>query len=322
MATPLYSVGYDHLVVLDSQVVLEGKPLEQMPWSSLFAGSILLLVTRQVQTEIDRRKSDGRLGKRARAFNKLLDYFIEQRIPSLILTSPKVDVATVANRPIDWSGLDDLDREDGDDRIVAQALNALVDDPAKLVLLSHDMRPRDAAATHGLRAVKLPETWLRDPEPSPDQRRINELEARNRLLSADQPQVDVALKVVTPEPWRYLTVGPASQAQVEAIMIKKLARAPQQGSRRGNYGLGFTDYDSSHDGRLEDWRTMLREDLPLMHEGLARMHAQHRIRVTIPMSDQSRLKTFRWRSGQGTLSFTPSRMRFSLRGQPRLTRVR
>ena len=59
---------------------------------------------------------------------------------------------------------------------MAQALNALIDDPTRVVLLSHDMRPRDAAATHGLRAMKLPETWLREPEPTPDQKRIVELD--------------------------------------------------------------------------------------------------------------------------------------------------
>jgi hypothetical protein len=85
---PLATGAYDHLVVIDTQVVLEAKPLDQLPWSDLFPGSVLLLVTRQVQVEIDGKKNDGRLGKRARAFNKLLDSFIETRVPAQILAAP------------------------------------------------------------------------------------------------------------------------------------------------------------------------------------------------------------------------------------------
>ncbi|MBO9510880.1 PIN domain-containing protein [Erythrobacter sp. A6_0] len=279
-AIPLSTTAYDNVVLLDSQVVLEAKPLDQLPWSDLFTGSVLLLVARQVQTEIDRRKNDGRLGKRARAFNKLLDGYIVDRVPSEVLSNPKVDVATVANRPIDWDALDDLDRDDPDDRIVAQALNAILDDPSRIVLLSHDMRPRDAAATHGLSAVKLPEGWLRDPEPSPHERRIVELEARNKLLSADQPLLKVRIEAVTPTPWTYREVGEAPEDQAAAILEAKLATAPTQ-SRGGPFGVGMGSYDYSHDGRIKAWQAVMREDVMLMHRGLTKLHAQHRVRVTI-----------------------------------------
>ncbi|PZT91728.1 MAG: hypothetical protein DI637_01665 [Citromicrobium sp.] len=279
-AIPLNTAAYDNVVLIDSQVVLEAKPLDQLPWGDLFMGSILLLVARQVQTEIDRRKNDGRLGKRARAFNKLLDSYITSRTPSEILKSPKVDVATVANRPIDWNALDDLDRDDPDDRIVAQALNARLDKPDRIVLLSHDMRPRDAAATNGLSAMKLPEEWLRDPEPSPDQRRIAELEARTKLLSTDQPQLEVRLKAITPTPWIYREVEEAITSKSSALLNAKLANAPTQ-SRSDPYGLRFGTYDYSHDDRVATWQAIMREDLPLMHRGLTKLHAQHRIQVTV-----------------------------------------
>lgn len=306
MTNPLVTASYDHVVIIDSQVVLEAKPLEQLPWGSLFQGSVLLLVTRQVQSEIDRKKNDGRLGKRARAFNKLLDGFILHRVPSAIMETPKIDVATVSNRSIDWDALDDLDRDDGDDRIVAQALNAIIDEPTRLVLLSHDMRPRDAAANHGLRAVKLPETWLRDPEPTPDQKRINELEAKVRLLAADQPQLVVRLGIVTPEPWIYREVSAATVEQTQAVLSRELANAPRQ-SRGGPIGIGLGTYDYSHDDRVEAWEATMREDIPLMHRGLTMLHAQHRIRVTVenvgPISAEG--LSLEIRSGNVTLHSMP-----------------
>lgn len=280
MTAPLVTTSYDNVVVLDSQVVLEARPLHELPWGDLFHGSILLLVVRQVQTEIDRKKNDGRLGKRAREFNKLLDGFIENRVPSPVMAAPKVDVATVRNHRINWDNLEDLDRDDGDDRIVAQSLNAIVDDPTRLVLLSHDMRPRDAAATYSLKALKLPETWLRDPEPSPNQKRINELEAKVKLLAADQPHLEVRLEFVTPEPWIYREVSPPTPKQVRAILDRKLASAPPQ-SRRRPFDIGTGSFDPSHGDRLEAWEAVIQEDIPQIHRGLTKLHAQHRIRVTI-----------------------------------------
>lgn len=279
MKTHLTTSNYDNVVIIDSQVVLEAKPLEQLPWRDLFEGSILLLVVRQVQAEIDGKKSDGRIGKRARAFNKLLDGFIENREPSPVTAEPQVDVATVANWTIDWEALDGLDRENGDDRIVAQSLNAMVDNPDKLVLLSHDMRPRDAAITHGLKAVKLPETWLKEPEPSPHDRRVRELEAKVRLLEADQPQLNVRIEIISPKPWIYLEVAPPTAEQVNAILSNKIANAPQQ-SQSSLFGVG-NNHDYSHKGRLAAWEKNIREDIPLMHRGLTKLYSQHRIRVTV-----------------------------------------
>lgn len=128
-------------------------------------------VCRQAQSEIDAKKNGSRLGTRARCFNKLLGRFLETRLPAeLFADPPRVDVALVANGRIDWEAFYDLDRGDGDDRVVTQALHARVNDLTRLELLSHDTRPRDGAITHGLGAIKLPEHWLREPEPSPDER--------------------------------------------------------------------------------------------------------------------------------------------------------
>jgi hypothetical protein len=279
MKTTLETTNYDNLVIIDSQVVLEAKPLEQLPWKELFEGSILLLVVRQVQTEIDAKKGDGRLGKRARGFNKQLDGFIESRLPSSVTTDPTVDVATLQNKAIDWDCLESLDRNNGDDLIVAQSLNALIDRPDDLVLLSHDMRPRDAAATHGLKAVKLPETWLKEPEPSPHERRLKELEQKIRLLEADQPQLKLHIEAISAEPWKYREVTPPSSDQVNEMLLKLIAEAPRQ-PQRSRWDVGL-DYDHSFGDRLKNWEKNLREDLPQIHKGLTKLYAQHRIRVKI-----------------------------------------
>lgn len=282
MPAALNTSAYDRVLIIDTQVVLETKPLDQLPWSEFGQGPILLLVCRQAQSEIDAKKNDGRLGTRARSFNKLLDTFLEIRSPAELLAGPpRVDVALVANARIDWDALDDLDRDDGDDRIVAQALNARVDDPTRLELLSHDMRPRDGAITHGLGAVKLPEHWLREPEPSPDERERARLERELRVLRTEQPAIRVRVEAITPTPWRKLLVQPASEEQTAAIQNAILRAAPRQDDA-DEFGIASLSRDHSFDDRKRKWRERLvARDMPAMHLGLQRLHAQHRVRITI-----------------------------------------
>lgn len=282
MSRTLNISAYDRVLVIDTQVVLETKPLDQLPWSEFGHGPVLLLVCRQAQSEIDAKKNDGRLGTRARSFNKLLDSFLETRSPAALFNGPpQVDVALVSNSRIDWEALDDLDRDDGDDRIVAQALHAMVDDRTRLELLSHDMRPRDGAITHGLGAVKLPEHWLRTPEPSPDERDRARLERELRVLRTEQPTIEVRVEAITPLPWRKLMVEPASDEQREAIQNAILRKAPRQ-DMEGPLVLSSMTHDYSFDDRKSKWRERLvAKDLPAMHLGLQRLHAQHRVRITI-----------------------------------------
>lgn len=282
MSNILNISAYNRVLVIDTQVVLETKPLDQLPWGEFGQGPVLLLVCRQAQSEIDAKKNDGRLGTRARSFNKLLDSFLETRLPAKLFAGPpRVDVALVANARIDWDALDDLDRDDGDDRIVAQALHALVDDRTRLELLSHDMRPRDGAITHGLGAIKLPEHWLRAPEPSPDERERARLERELRVLRTEQPMIEVRVEATTPLPWRKLVMEPASNEQTEAIQSAILRAAPRQ-DREDALGFSSMNRDYSFDDRKRKWRERLvAKDLPAMHLGLQRLHAQHRVRITI-----------------------------------------
>jgi hypothetical protein len=282
MPTVLQTSSYQRVILIDTQVVLETKPIEQLPWSELGEGPFLLLVCRQVQSEIDARKNDGRLGNRARSFNRLMDAFLESRVPAVVVAGPpRVDVALVGHARVNWNAFDDLDADDGDDKIVAQALNALVDDRGRIELLSHDMRPRDAAITNGLHAIKLPEHWLRQPEPSPDERERARLERELRVLRAEQPTIEITVESVMALPWRRVSIGQASVQQTETICTAILVAAPRQG-KEDALGLGLINRDYSFEDRHKKWRErLLTKDLPIMHLGLQRLHAQYRIMVTV-----------------------------------------
>lgn len=273
----LATSDYTRILLIDTQVILETKPLEQLPWTEFGEEPILLLICRQVQSEIDAKKSDSRLGKRSREFNKFLDAFLETRTPvTLVNGTPRIDVALVSNVRIDWTSLDELDPDDGDDKIIGQALNALIDDRSRIEVLSHDMRPRDAAFTHGLRALKLPEHWMRDPEPSSDSRARSRLEEEVRLLRSDQPIMNVRVEAVTNAPWKTVSIAQPEIKQFDLIKNSILFKSPRQETD------SYFPRDYSFDDRHRKWRDrLLNTELPAMHLGLQRLHAQHRIFVTV-----------------------------------------
>lgn len=281
MSNSLDASAYDRIIVIDTQVVLETQPLDQLPWGELGDGPILLLVCRQVQSEIDAKKNDGRLGTRARKFNHLLDDFLERRLPTnLRESSPRVDVALLSNDRIDWSSLNDLDPDDGDDKIIGQALYARMDDRSRIEILSYDMRPRDAAATHGLKAIKLPEHWLRAPEPSPTERERTRLENELRVLRTDQPAIEITLETITPTPWTRMIVQEASPEQLENIKVAILRKAPRQDDNDTLFSSLNRDY--SFDERKRKWQDRLvNDELPNMHSALERLHGQQRVTVII-----------------------------------------
>ncbi|MER8872491.1 hypothetical protein NKI04_21625 [Mesorhizobium sp. M0814] len=255
--------AYDRVFALDTQMVFEARPLTQLPWSTLSSGPILLLILPQVSSEADARKRDGRLATRARELNRMLDPSIELgRATQLVAKPLRVDIAYVAAGRPDWDRLDDLDRENGDDRIVAQALHAKIDNPSRVEILSFDSRPRAGARRHGLGALKPDETWLLDQEPSPSDRRVAELERRVQLLQANEPSL--RLSISTPEPLVRTRVPELAAESVKPVVRMILAKNRRE-QNSGYFDVGLHSnpyYDSDYDNYSRDLSQI---DIPSIH---------------------------------------------------------
>ncbi len=307
MTTPLDTTGYNRVFALDTQMVFEARPLEQLDWASLSPGPILLLVLPQVSSEIDARKRDGRLGQRARHVNRLLDPSIETGQPATFVAQPvRVDIAYVAAGAIDWGPLEDLERDNGDDRIVAQTLHALVDDAARVEVLSFDSRPRAAARRHGLKACKPDEGWLLDPEPSPSDRRVAELEQRVRVLQTTEPQLSVSIEPVDQPPLVRHRVDPLPADLVGTVSQMILARNPRQ--RTSPFGMDALHANMNYDEDYDDYEKAMRErDLPAMHLGAARQFSTYPIRILLENTGQLAAEhvTVELRSGNARLHGEP-----------------
>ncbi|WP_298089172.1 hypothetical protein [uncultured Sphingomonas sp.] len=281
MDSRLDTSGYDRVIALDTQMIFEARPLTQLDWSTISKGPILLLVLPQVSAEADGRKRDGRLGQRARDLNRLLEPSIESGDAAMLAGEPvRIDIAYVPAGRIDWDRLEDLERDNGDDRIVAQAMHALVDDPARVEVMSFDSRPRAAARRHGIKAIKPDESWLLAPEPSPTDRRVAELEQRVRLLQASEPQLRVAIRMLHEPPLVRFRLPPVPAESIDLVTRMILANHPRE------YTGGFMAHglhtNSHYDEDYDDYAAAIGAvDVPNIHLGVARQFSQYGFEVTI-----------------------------------------
>lgn len=134
----------DELVAfLDANIVLEGKPVAELPWTQIAtAGLIRVLIVPKAMEEIDAKKRDGRLGLHARAFNRLIAPSVVNG-GSIVLreADPRVELQMATCSRIPWNDYDELDPDDGDSRIVAEALNVRNVTSQSRILISHDIKP-------------------------------------------------------------------------------------------------------------------------------------------------------------------------------------
>jgi hypothetical protein len=248
--------AYSTILFIDSMVALEGKPLADQPWSEIDPiGPILILVVPQVNTEIDKRKRDGRLGNRARAFNRLIAQAATSGAPHRIVEGmPSVDLGIAITNRIDWDSLDDLDPEDPDARVVAQILNARDVPSERKGLLTQDTNPISMAARHDLKATRLPDHWLLEPEPSPADKAVAKLKARVTELESTEPDLEVDLKFKVKEPLVLYKVRPLSKdAQDALVRHLRNENPPEANGRHGQFHL-IHDSDSRYDDKYDRYR--------------------------------------------------------------------
>lgn len=158
------AISGDPLIAfLDANIVLEGKPVADLPWRDIATkGTIRVLIVPKAMEEIDAKKRDGRLGPHARAFNRLIaPSVIDGQAVILREANPRVELGMAIFSRIPWDEHEELDPDDGDNRIVAEALHVRDVDSQQRVLISHDIKPLAYARGRGLAAHQASDDWLR-----------------------------------------------------------------------------------------------------------------------------------------------------------------
>lgn len=217
-------------VCLDSNVVLECKPLAELPWEQIGLRSpVVLVFVPQVLKEVDSKKQDGRIGKRARDFNRLLVHVATQR-GCLLLPGRCRDVYITIGRPkrINWEAYSNEDPDDGDSRVVLEVLN-LIDIPIeKVVFVSNDVKPIWIAQQYGLRVHHAGDDWRRPIEPSPHDKEVQRLKQRVSELEASQPKLTLDIAVALTKFKRFAVRPLTPDAREEVIAGLRQRYPPPQ----------------------------------------------------------------------------------------------
>lgn len=241
-------VDFPVKIFIDSNVALECLPLKDLPWSEIDpVGPILILVTPTFLREVDSKKGDGRLGVRAREFNRLIAPIAEHGQPITIVSGiPRVDIAIARCQRIDWGSYDDLDSSQGDERIIAEVLNVKGVPKEQRRVVGIDIYPLNIAQRHGLKTHRVSDSWLPRLGPSPQEKEIEKLKKQLKEFEKTEPQFNIKLEMQT-MPVEVLQIQELTEGEI-AMLIREIVAANPKPEQKQDL-LSFMQQDSSLDDR-------------------------------------------------------------------------
>jgi hypothetical protein len=228
------------IAFLDANIVLEGRPIADLPWAEIStSGLIRVLIVPKAMEEIDAKKRDGRLGQYARAFNRLIAPSVISRSPLVLReANPRVELQMATCSRICWDDYDELDPEDGDSRIVAEALNVRDVASGRRLLISHDIKPLAYARGRDLPVHQASDDWLRPLEPSPKDKEIQRLKQQVAEFRRDEPKFEVSIDVPNFKPPKVCKVEPFDVERTEALIATIKRQNPKKANGRSDpFGL-------------------------------------------------------------------------------------
>lgn len=281
-------IKYDNYKVkafLDTNIILEGLPLPELPWQEIDTdGPILALMTPTAIKEIDSKKQDGRIGKRAREFNRLIASVAAGGPPIVIRDSaPRVEIALSRAVRIPWDQHDDLDPVDGDSCIVAEVLHAKDMSAAGKLIVSHDIKPIAFASNYDVLTLHVSDSWLRQPEPHPKDREIQKLNQRLTQYQAAEPAFEIGIELIDGEPDSLVCIQDLSDAERAIIESRIQDMNPPLDQARGTFGIlsGIGTCDHSYDDRFKTYRKRLPVFMANYAQRLERLFNQARFRLKV-----------------------------------------
>jgi hypothetical protein len=237
---------YPVVAFIDSNIALECSALGGLPWKEISAtGPILVMVAPTVMQEVDAKKNHARLSDHARRFNRTLRPLLEGQSTVLVRESPapRVEIALADCTRVDWELYPELDRDEPDARVVAQAMSVQGPSPEARVLVSQDIRPLHLAKRHGLNIHQVSETWLRPKEVSEAEKKAANLQRQLDAMKEREPQLSMHLNTSQPsvDVHRIKALSPDERLAIQEAIIR-LSPMPVQERSGLNSIVGGYDY--------------------------------------------------------------------------------
>jgi len=222
---------------IDTNLFLQCKPLEDLPWDKVYDGeeTILLFIPHTVVVEIDHLKSDGnsRRAKRARKansfFRKILDSNTDRKI--VRKSEPYVEISFSLPLRSKIAKPEVLDLDSMDDKIIYEAYIYEKGSSSDVAILTYDTSLMLKAKQCGLDYLAIPKDWLLPSEPDEKDKRIAKLESRINSLENSYPQIEVEAKDISGHALealfiRVTTYAPLSDKKIKALVEEAGKRSP------------------------------------------------------------------------------------------------
>lgn len=183
-------------LVADTNLFLECKPLEQLPWEDLRQDTVAVLLTKPVLDELDKHKhATGRTRTRALEILGLVRSMLEADRHEIEIrpASPRVVLRRTPSVKPDPRLKDDLDYARTDERLVGivSTLQADASGAALVKLFTNDLGPASTAADLGVPFLMIDASWRRPPPEGTEEKRIRELEKDLATYRAQEPRISI-----------------------------------------------------------------------------------------------------------------------------------
>lgn len=172
--------------------------------------------------------------------------------------APQVEVALADCGRVDWKQYPELDPDEPDSRVVAQALSARGPSRESRMVVSQDIRPLHLARQHGLRAYHIGENWLRPKEISESDKRAASLQREIDAMKNRQPKLKLSFRA-NKEVVSVHRVHPLSSLERKEIQdtIVQLQPMPEQKQDLNVICDPFGGHDYSLTERYRRWEKQI-----------------------------------------------------------------
>jgi len=184
-------------VIPDSNVLIHGKALPDLPWAELGRSTVEVLFVPQVIRELDKLKTQtGRPNKLARQLSRDVRTLTGKPDMRMEIRKSKPQLSKrVELRRADESLHGALKLDHADQALINYALQLRLDG-LDVLLLTDDTICGTTASEVGLPFMYLPDHWQREPEPDDDAKEIERLRKEIKRMATTEPQVFLAFRDV------------------------------------------------------------------------------------------------------------------------------
>jgi hypothetical protein len=222
------------LLVADTNLFFECRPLNQLPWQELGSDQVVVILTKPVLDEIDKhKKGSGRTRDRAleifgRVREMLTTSTQEYEIQA---SSPRVVLRRAPNEKPDPTLSDVLDYSKNDERLIGITATIAAKEAGHDVrLFTDDTGPAATADGLGVPYLMIAPGWRRPPAETTEAKKIKALEkdldtyrSQEPLISIEPPEgADEANRIVVTRK----VVAPLTQDEIDGVLDALRAKHP------------------------------------------------------------------------------------------------